>query len=290
MATAKTLAPGAVRSERLAAAIDRALAGDEGELNELLRRGSGLPGPRPNYELARAVGATLASHGGRADRPIDALGRSEEEFLRVVLAFTLVARSVGHDRASRARAERALADLQTLAEDPRHVVRAGIVEALRDRLASMGAPAVDDLAAWTDGYLHAHIALEALADRTWLTTLPTSDALLARLEEAFVLADASPRSAERTQGMRALRQGMPSQIATFAARFPEVLAWLEKKTTSTRPETREVVAAAIRALRRAVVSDREAERLTALLDATAKPRRDADRVVQGTRRRGRGRT
>jgi hypothetical protein len=289
MASAKTPAP-EVRSERIVAAIDRALAGDEGDLFELLRRGSGLPGPRPNYELARAVGASLASHGSRADRTIDALGRSEEEFHRIVLAFALGVQSLEQGRAARARAGRALADLQTLAEDPRHLVRAGIVEALRDRLVSLGAPAVDDLAAWTDGYLHAHIALEALADRTWLTSLPTSDGLLARLEEAFVLADASPRSAERTQGMRALRQGMSAQIATFAARFPEVLVWLEKKTTSTRPETREVVAAAIRALRRSVVSDVEAGRLAALLEATAKPRRDADRVVQGTRRRGRGRT
>jgi hypothetical protein len=282
--------PGApdIRSERLSAALDRALsAGDAAGFFELLRRGSGLPGPRPNLDLARAVGHALARHEGRADRLVAELFRSDEEYLRVVAAMTLAARSLA---ARRARVDEALAGLQALAEDPRRLVRDGVVEALRVRLAALGEPAVVDLAAWTDGYLQAHVALEALADRTWLTTLSTSASLLARLDEAFVLADASPRSAERTQGMRALRQGMPAQIAVFAARFPETLAWLSGKTASARPETREVVAAAIAALRRSVISDVEAGRLSALLAASGKPRRDADRVVHGTRRRGRGRS
>jgi hypothetical protein len=164
------------------------------------------------------------------------------------------------------------------------------VEALRMRLHALGEPAVDELAAWTDGYLQAHVALEALADRTLLTKLPNAAPVLARLDEAFVLADASPRSAERSQGMRTLRQGLPAQIAVFAARYPEALAWLEARTASKRPETREVVAGAISALRRSLLSDLEAQRLTGLLAASGKPRRDADRVVHGTRQRGRGRT
>ena len=283
-----------IRSDRLAAALDRALAGgDLADLFDLLRRGSGLPGPRPNFELARAVGQTLARHEGRADRLVAALAADDhDEYFRIVAAMAFAARSLpGPDpRRARPRVEEALADLQELAEDPRHLVRTGIVDALRMRLTALGEPAVVDLAAWTDGYLQAHVALEALADRTWLTTLPSGESVIARLDEAFALADASPRSAERSQGMRTLRQGMPAQIATFAARFPETLAWLEKKTASARPETREVVAGAIRALRRVVLSDVEAGRLQALLDASGKPRRDADRVVHGTRRRGRGRT
>lgn len=295
-----------IRSDRLAVALERALAGDTADFFELLRRGSGLPrsaagaagpssgrnsAPRPNVELARAVGGDLARHEGRAERLIVALAQAEDEYPRVVAAMALAARSLpGADaRRSRARVEQALADLQELAEDPRQIVRSGVVEALRLRLAALGEPAVVDLAAWTDGYLQAHVALEALSDRTWLTTLPSSEALLARLDEAFRLADDSPRSAERSQGMRALRRGLPAQIAVFAARFPETVAWLEKKTACTRPETREVVEGAIRALRRVVLSDVEAGRLAALMEASAKPRRDADRVVHGTRRRGRGR-
>jgi hypothetical protein len=282
-----------IRSERLGAALDRAVAGgDLAELFDLLQRGSGLPGIRPNLDLARAVGHALARHEGRADRIVAELCRSDEEFLRVVAAMAFAARSLpGPDpRRTRARVAEALADLQQLAEDPRHLVRSGIVEALRLRLTAMGEPAVVDLAAWTDGYLQAHVALEALADRKWLTTLPSGDSVLARLDEAFVLADVSSRSAERSQGMRTLRAGMPAQIAHFAARFPATLAWLEKKAASTRPETREVVAGAIRALRRSMLSDVEAGRLTAMLEASGKPRRDADRVVHGTRKRARGRT
>ena len=282
-----------IRSERLGAALDRAaLGGDTAELFDLLERGSGLPGPRPNFEMARAVGHALARHEARADRIVAELCRSEQEYLRVVAAMAFAARSLpGPDpRRTRPRVAEALADLQQLAEDPRHLVRSGIVEALRLRLTTLGEPAVVDLAAWTDGYLHAHVALEALADRKWLTTLPSSDSLLARLDEAFVLADTSPRAAERSQGMRTLRGGMPAQIVIFAARFPATLVWLEKKTASARPETREVVTGAIRALRRSQLSDVEAGRLAAMLEASGKPRRDADRVVQGTRKRGRGRT
>jgi hypothetical protein len=282
-----------LRSERILGALDGALAtGDVGPFFEQLRRSSGLPGPRPNFDLARAVGHALSRHEGRADAIVAALARSDEEYLRVVAAMVFAARSLpGPDkRRSRTRIDEALADLQELAEDPRHGVRSGIVEALRLRLSAMGEPAVVDLAAWTDGYLQAHVALEALAERQWLTTLPSGESVVERLEEAFELADASPRSAERSQGMRTLRQGMPAQIALFAARFPETLAWLERKTASARPETREVVAGAIRALRRKGISDVEAGRLTALLEASGKPRRDADRVVHGTRRRGKGRT
>lgn len=183
----------------------------------------------------------------------------------------------------------ALSDLQELAEDPRHLVRLGIVEALRMRIAEVGEPAVHELAAWTDGYLQAHVALEALADRTLLNALAAAGPVLARLDEAFRLADESPRAAERAQGMRTLRQGLPAQIGVFAARYPETLQWLERKTRSARPETREVVALSIAALRRAVVSDVEAERLSALLGASGKPPRDPSRIVDGTRKRGRGR-
>jgi len=282
-----------IRSERLGAALDKALAGgDLADLFDVLERGSGLPGPRANYELARAVGQALARHEARADRIVGELCRSELEFLRVVAAMTFAARSLpGPDpRRTRTRVDEALTDLQQLAEDPRHLVRSGIVEALRLRITALGEPAVVDLAAWTDGYLQAHVALEALADRKLLTTLPSGDSVLARLDEAFVLADKSPRAAERSQGMRTLRGGMPAQIVTFVGRFPATLAWLEKKAASTRPETREIVAITIKALRRNVLSDVNATRLAGILEASGKPRRDADRVVQGTRKRGRGRT
>lgn len=283
-----------LKSDRLVAALGRAIE-DQGdaELLDLLERSSGLPGPRANHELARALGGSIASYGARGDRLVRSLGQTDDEFGRIVAAMALAAQSTAStskDRAARSRAERAVEDLQALAEDPRQVVRLGIVAAVRVRLEALGEVAVDGLASWMDGYLQAHIALEAMADRTWLTTLPSSAGVLARLDEGFTLADLSPRAAERAQGMRVLRQGLPDQIAVFAGRFRETLAWLEAKTKVTRPETREVVASAVRVMRRSVLSDVEALRFTALLEASAKPRRDADRVVHGTRQRGRGRT
>lgn len=280
-----------IRNEKLSAGIDRAVdEGDAGPLLELLRRSSGLPGPRPNIELARAVGGALARREGRADALLRDLARSDDEYLRIVAAMTLVLRSLlATEKKKHGRAAEALADLQQVAEDPRHLVRTGIVEALRVRLLALGEPAVDELSAWTDGYLQAHVALEALADRMLLTRLSSAEPVLARLDEAFTLADRSPRAAERTQGMRALRQGMPAQIVLLAGRFHETIAWLEDKTASTRPETRRVVSDAIAALRRTVISDADAERLSAKLAASGKPPRDPSRVVQGTRKRGRGR-
>jgi len=213
--------------------------------------------------------------------------RHGDEYPRIVAAMAFAARSLATGKQAWTR--EALCDLQEVAEDPRRLVRLGVVEAVRMRIAALGEVAVHELAGWTDGYLQAHVALGALADRTLLTTLPSAEPVLARLDEAFRLADESPRAAERAQGMRTLRQGLPAQIAAFAMRYPETLQWLEKKTRATRPETREVVALAIAALRRTVVSDVEAERLAALLASSGKPPRDPSRIVAGTRKRGRGR-
>lgn len=283
----------AIRSDRLAAALERAIEGDAAELIELLHRSSGLPGVRPNLELARTVGAAIAARGARGDRLLAALGHPEaKEYLRIVAAMTLVERTLAPSpdkKRAAARNTEALADLQQIAEDPRHIVRIGVVGALRARLDALGEPAVDELAAWTDGYLQAHVALEALADRPLLDKLPSAEPVVARLNEAFLLADGSPRAAERSQGVRSLRQGLPAQIATFATRYGEVLVWLEAKTGSARPETREVVAATINVLRRSVIGDVEARRLSSLLEASGKPPRDPSRIVQGTRKRAKGR-
>jgi hypothetical protein len=274
-----------LRSARLEAALGRAVAeGDAVELFDLLERSSGLPGPRPNLDFAEAVGRAITRFGGKGDPLLRALLASDKEFPRIVAALALGARSLaGVDTRG------ALDELQTLAEDPRHAVRSGVIAALRLRITALGEAAVAELAAWTDGYLQAHVALEALADRVILDALPARAPVLARLEEAFALADTSPRAAERSQGVRALRAALPAQIAAFAARLPETIAWLERTTAAQRPETREVVEEAIRALRRAKISDAEAKRLRDALEASAPPARDAARVVHGTRKRSKGR-
>jgi hypothetical protein len=303
----------AIRNAKLEAAIEHAVqSGDPSELVALLDRSSNLPtrrggsrasgpdlgpnaqGPRANIDLARAVGAAIAAHGGKAERLLRALGSSDDEYPRIVAAqafAALVARgpASGARRARGGVEEDARQALQEIAEDPRRVVRDGVVAALRGLLSARGDEAVVALAAWTDGYLQAHVALEALAERTLLASLSGAAELVARLDEAFALADVSPRADERLQGLRLLRQRMPAQIAVFAARFPDVLRWLEARTAVERPESREVVAEAIAALRKGAFSEAEAARLAASLAASAKVPRYAARIVQGTRKRSRGR-
>ncbi|WP_434046230.1 MULTISPECIES: hypothetical protein [Sorangium] len=303
--------------------------GDPAELLALLDRSSGLPArrgggrapgpdlgpnaplPRVNLDLARAVGAAIADRGAPAERLLRALCASSEEYALIVAAQALAALATreaqaersggaagaggagGRQRGRGARGARGgldpLAELEQLAEDPRRLVRDGVVAALRAVIAARGDAAVGELSSWTDGYLQAYVALEALAERTLLTGLSVGAEVVARLEEAFAISDRSPRADERLQGLRLLRQGMPAQIATFAARFPEVVRWLEEKTQAERPESRDVVAQAIAALRKGSFSDAETGRLTAALSASAPPPRDAARIVQGTRKRSKGR-
>lgn len=283
--SSRAQAESTLRNERIEAALTRAVAeGDTRDLFDQLSRNSGLPGPRPNLDLARVVGLTIARHGARANPMLRELASDESEYPRIVAAMALAARKIaGID------AKGAMAGLQDLAEDPRHAVRRGLVEALRTLLLAKGEPLVEELAAWTDGYLQAHVVLEALSERSILDALSNPEPILARLDEAFKLADRSPRAAERSQGVRVLRENLPTEIAAFAARFPETIVWLETAAKIQRPESRKVVDDAIRALRKDRISDAEAKRLNELLTASARPDRNAAKIVQGTRKRSKGR-
>jgi hypothetical protein len=283
--SSRAQAESTLRNERIEAALTRAVAeGDTHDLFDQLSRNSGLPGPRPNLDLARVVGLTIARHGARATPVLRELAADESEFPRIVAAMSYAARKIaGFD------AKGAMAGLQDLAEDPRHAVRRGLVEALRTLLLAKGEPVIDELAAWTDGYLQAHVVLEALSERSILDALHNAEPVLARLDEAFKLADKSPRAAERSQGVRVLRESLPNEIAAFAARFPETIAWLEGAAKIQRPESRKIVDDAIRALRKDKISDAEAKRLGDLLVASARPDRNAAKIVPGTRKRSKGR-
>jgi hypothetical protein len=274
------------KPSKLEAGIDQALAGGGmTALFDALDRSSNLPGTRPNLEFAHAAGVAIAAKRGKADAIVRALLATHGEFPVIVAAHALAQRALaGVD------ARGAMAALHDLADEPRKLVRSGIVAAVRSLLVERGDEVLRELAAWTDGYLHAHIVLEALADREVLDRLRAPDELLARLEEAFVLADVSPRAAERSQGVRSLREGMPAEVAVMAGRFSEVVAWVAGKTTVQRPESREVVAQMVSALRRSGLKNAEATRLLGALGASAKPPRDPARIVKGTRKRSKGRT
>lgn len=273
------------KPSRLEAAIDEAMAtGSLVSLLDVFERRSNLPGTRPNLDFARVAGLAIAARRGKADALIRSLLAHTGEYQLIVGAQVFAQRALaGVD------ARTAMTELHDLAGEPRHLVRIGVISAVRDVISARGDDALEEFVAWTDGYLHAHVVLEALADRQVLDKLRSPDKLLARLDEAFVLADASPRAAERSQGLRSLREAMPTQVATMAARFGDVIDWVAGKTTTKRPESREIVRSMIIALRKGHLKDAEASRLLAALDATAKPPRNPDRIVGGTRKRSKGR-
>lgn len=268
---------------RIETSLTRALeTGDFRDLLERAKPGLGLPGPRPKLELARELGLAIARDRARGGKLARLLGASELEEARVVAAaaFGAIATS-GSGRKD------ALAALSDLADDPRATIRIGVIDAVRTLLASDLATTLADLSAWTDGYLQAHVALEALRDKKILDTVPSAAAVLALLEPAYRLADDAPRAADRWQGVRVLRQGLPAQITAFVTRFSELTSWLLDRTAAQRPETREILAQTAAALERASFRHSDVDTVRAALTKSAKPPRDPSRVVQGTRKRSR---
>ncbi len=273
------------KPSRLEVAIDEALTtGSLDALLDVFERRSNLPGTRPNLEFARTAGIAIAARRGRADGLVRALLGYTGEFQLIVAANVLAQRAlVGFD------AKTAMIGLHDLAGEPRNLVRMGVVAAVRDVMFARGDEALADFVPWMDGYLHAHVVLKALSDRQVLDKLRSSKDLIARLDEAFVLADLSPRAAERSQGLRSLREGFTDAVPAMAARFPEVIDWVAEKTAIQRPESRDVVHGIISALRKANLKNAEALKLFQALESTAKPARYAARIVGGTRKRSKGR-
>jgi hypothetical protein len=269
---------------RLDDTLARALEGDDPRpFFAELERVSGMPGPRPNLILLRMLGATIArdTRGGRA--LTDALVGSDRQALFQTGVYA-VAELASKKKLSAHELER----LHDLADEPVKERRDAVADALADAVAARGDEVAKALVRFTDGYLHAHVALEALTSARGLARLSTSDELLARFAEAFDLADDAPRSADRSQGLRVLREGLPRQIARAVRRFGELVGFVEERVGRERPETREVIAQTITALRK-VIGEAKADKLRAAFDPTPKQLRDAARVVHGTRKRSRGR-
>jgi hypothetical protein len=269
--------PREIDGSRIDAGLADALAG-KGTLVffDALRRAGGMPGPRPNVDLLRAVGARLAA-GGKAGQAL----------VRTMLADEHPALHRAALHAVSAEKD-AIARLHDLADEPVKLRRDSVVDALAEVMSADADAGAAELARFTDGFLHAHVALDALGDPRVLDRLSGPTELFARFAEAFDLADGAPRSADRSQGLRILREGMPAQLARVVPRFREALGFIEERTDRERPETRQVVAQMITALRNVVARSR-LDDLRARLEATEKPPRDPTRIVKGTRKRSRGR-
>jgi hypothetical protein len=180
----------------------------------------------------------------------------------------------------------ALRTLHDKSDEPNKPARDAVIDALVAVVVARGDDVVPELAQMTDGFLHAYVALEALTARASLDRLTNHEEVVARLTEAFDLADQSSRAAERTQGVRLLREGLPEHVARIVARFPEAVPWLEGRLADERPETREVLRQAIVALRKRSIGDAETARLEAIFASHDPKPRDPTKIIKGMRRRG----
>ncbi|HEY3595817.1 MAG TPA: hypothetical protein VGL13_18155, partial [Polyangiaceae bacterium] len=159
-----------LRNSAIAAALEQGLARrNYGDIEALLVRSGGLPGPRPNWGLAWAFAGAVAAAGNRADGLVAELlaidasrapARSAVEFLPAVGAFCVASRALAAPAL-----DPELDGLMALAEDTRHLVREAVVLAL----VQIGVERSDDLLAslepWIQQYLPAATALTAIATR-----------------------------------------------------------------------------------------------------------------------------
>jgi hypothetical protein len=283
--------PQPLRNPALIAELQNALARRRYDaLFALLRRLSGLPGPRPNDALALAFAEEAMRAGALADDLVKSLCAISEahappgtdgEFLPMVGAACLGVRFAADPKS------RALDDMRALADDSRHRVREAVVRALVQASRAKGDELAEQLSTWTDGYLGAAVALEALTVRSWIDRVRTPDAVLARMEEAFRLVEGAPRSDHRTQGYRLLVKAMAEAPRLLLDRFPAATSeWLESKASTGDVDLR---AAIDELLQKAHASGHGAatlDKVEQAFAASAPPRRDPKTYVGPTRKRG----
>jgi len=283
--------PELIRNRALAAELDSALARRSYDaLFALLRRLSGLPGPRANEPLARAFAAEVARAGPDTDELVRALcavgpahapAGTDGEFLAMVGAACIGARLAESPDAA------LIEQLRALADDPRHRIRESVARALVEASRAHGDALALLLSAWTDGYLGATVALEALTARVWLDRARSAQPALDRLEEAFGLAEGAARADQRSQGYRALVKVLAEAPARLLDRFPrETLVWLESKAGTPDVALRAALSALLPTARSRGHGAPSLEKFEQVLAESAPPRRDPKTYVGPTRKRG----
>ncbi|MFO0556235.1 MAG: hypothetical protein U0271_48105 [Polyangiaceae bacterium] len=275
-----------IKSEKIEALFGQALEGDKPQLFfDAIERASGLPGPRPNLDLLRAIGDRLASAWSSGGEDLTAaLFERDRQALTYCGLMALAARAEAGQRA-------ALAELVEASDETHKEKRAAVTDALERGLSSeAGARHIDAFVtlAIEGGYPDDGRA-DTLTRRAVADKIRDAAPLTNLFEAALLASDDAPRSADRLQGLRLLREALPRAMARAVARFPrETLALVERALTSERPETR-VALAELLGLLRKELREAEVDKLRATFEANEKPRRDAARKVQGTRKRSRGR-
>jgi hypothetical protein len=278
-------------TDPLSRALDEALAGRSAALYALLERGSRLPGPQANDALADAFALACRVRQPRADALAfvlarlsadEAPGAGPREFLPVCGILALGARAAT-DASFR---PEVLPELHAHADDMRFRVRDAVIAALVRIGASAGDALVAEVANWMDGYFHAAAVVTALSRETWLGQLREPAAVLARLDEAFVLTRDAPRAAARYPGRKALVDALARTPPLLAVRFGSpVFDTLARWARVSDPELRALVTAITNDKRLTTRFAPDVERVRGELAATEAPVRNPDHDVGSTRDR-----
>ncbi len=283
-----------LRNESLKQSLDLALVSSDRRFFSLLGRHGNLPGPRPNHELAEAIGDELVARGRASDPLISEMlslderqapGTSSQAFLLVVGAHALASRiQAGFDERD------SFAALEGLAEDARKVVRDGVVAAL-ERLATHkkadAGALLTKLDPWSQGFLQAAVVLEAFSRRTVLDQLHEGEGLVSFFNAAADLVENASRAEERSQGRRRLLEVIEQSLPPAAMRFPAVMSWFVQRGASQQPELRLALEHALDRLRKLGGDDAALDPIRQAIDASAPPLRDPTHYKGPTRGRGR---
>jgi hypothetical protein len=282
-------------TDPLTIALAEAVGGRRQRLFDLLARGSRLPGPRINEDLAEAFAVACRSAGVRADAVALAMARlsADEAPGATPLEFLPVCglRALGARAAADAGVRGAMmAELHAHADDLRFRVRDAVVEGLARVGAASGERTVDDVASWMDGYFHAAAVLRALSADGWLSAVHDADPVTARLEEAFVLVRDAPRAAARWPGHKALLDALGEAPVAFAARLGVPVFDLLARWAAVRdPAIQAALAKVLGAKRLAGRFGVEVERVRAAEHAARPAPRNPDHDVGPTRDRSKSR-
>lgn len=279
----------------LSRALNDALAGRPQALHGLLARGSRLPGPRINEDLAEAFAQACRALGARSDAltlslarlsPDEAPGAGPLEFLPVCGVYALSARAAADAKIRPMVVE----ELHARADDARFRVRDAVVLGLARVGAAAGDPLVRDVASWMDGYFHAAAVLLSLSSDMWLTALHEAGPVVERMDEAFALVRDAPRSASRWPGHKALVAALGSAPGLVASRFGvPVFDMLERWAASKDPTLREVVERGLGARNLAGRFGPDLERVRAALIGSRAPARNPDHDFGPSRDRSKSR-
>ncbi len=283
------------RNEALRAALAAALGGKRGDLEALLMRYGGLPGPLPNFKLATAFGVEISAVSSGVERLLTALGDdlaaadTPRAFLPVAAAFGWAALiREGRDVEAGWRA------LAEIGADERKPLRLGVLHALRELSQREGAAdaLVERAIEWLGdedrevSFGATAVALEALTDTHVLGAVREYDRFLRFVSSVNDAVADAPRAASRLPGLRRTLTSLTKLCSAIVMQLRAAdrgADWLAAECErATHPDVRAMLSDALLGL--AQVPRGTVDRLRKALEDSAKPLRDPSRLRPGAGR------